>query len=338
MKYDGFDDEYEGLIDEEPSNQEQQEETIEQPQETFEDETPTEENEIDLFATLLKDRGIEDKSKISFEDENGNVQEVNWDDLSTEEQLNILRTSTPEAETGLDEAEIQWINAIRNSNLTPNEYIQAIQNQAIEQYKNFLQPESNYTVDQYSDDDLYRLDLINRMGLTQEEADESLERAKTNETLYNKQVAALRNEYKKQEDEYNQYTKLQQEQAQEQQYNQFKDSIETEINSFKLQADGNLEMSMEDKQNLYEFITGFDQAGNSWFGKALQDPNTVVKMAWFALNGEQMIQDIQDFYNSEIIKIKNSYNQKKTTPNNVIYKPKSTNTRTDVFDDLDDDF
>ena len=50
-------------------------------------------------------------------------------------------------------------------------------------------------------------------------------------------------------------------------------------------------MSNDDMQDLYNFITGVDNAGNSWFGKALQDPDTVVRMAWFELNGEKMLQE-----------------------------------------------
>jgi hypothetical protein len=38
-------------------------------------------------------------------------------------------------------------------------------------------------------------------------------------------------------------------------------------------------------QELYEFITGYDAAGNNYFAKALTDPKTLVQTAWLALNG-----------------------------------------------------
>lgn len=315
----------------------EEQEIIEQPQNNEEIIETSTDQEVDIIGTLLNDRGISDRTKISFETEDGQIQELNWDNLSSEEQLNILRTSTPSAEDGLDEIEINFINQLRGSNLTPQEYIEYIQNQAVETYKQSLSSKDSYTIDSYSDDELFVLDLKERIkDISDEEVDEALNRAKANESLYVKQINSLRNEYRQLEDENNKQTQLYEQQQAQQRYNQFAKSIQDEVINFNSIADGNLNMSNEDKQQLYEFITGFDQAGNSWFGKALNDPNTVVKMAWFALNGEQAIQDIQDYYNSEIIKIKRSYEPKKPTPN-IIYKPKSSN-QNNTFDDIDDEF
>jgi hypothetical protein len=47
---------------------------------------------------------------------------------------------------------------------------------------------------------------------------------------------------------------------------------------------------------LYQFITGFDNTGVNYFAKALSDPETVVKTAWFALHGEDVINSIEDYY------------------------------------------
>jgi hypothetical protein len=54
-------------------------------------------------------------------------------------------------------------------------------------------------------------------------------------------------------------------------------------------------MDNDDKEELYDFITGFDEAGNSILGKAMNDPAILVKMAWFALHGEDMLDDISDY-------------------------------------------
>jgi hypothetical protein len=54
---------------------------------------------------LLKSRGIDDRSKIKFEDEQGSVEELNWDNLSNEEKLNILNSSLSDPETDLDDEE-----------------------------------------------------------------------------------------------------------------------------------------------------------------------------------------------------------------------------------------
>jgi len=47
-------------------------------------------NKDDFTTEVLKIRGINDPSKIKFEDVTGAVVERSWDDLSREEQLNII--------------------------------------------------------------------------------------------------------------------------------------------------------------------------------------------------------------------------------------------------------
>jgi hypothetical protein len=90
---------------------------------------------------------------------------------------------------------------------------------------------------------------------------------------------------------------------------------------------------------LYEFITGVDAAGVSHFGKVLNDPEWLVRMAWFALNGEQMINDINEYYKKEIANVrKESYNRglqgkDKTT---VVHKNIQRNNTSKDYDDLDD--
>ena len=64
----------------------------------------------------------------------------------------------------------------------------------------------------------------------------------------------------------------------------------------------------DEKSELHEFLTGFDNAGNSWLGKALNDPNTLVKLGYYALNGDRMIEEISSYYNNEIAQVRqNSY-------------------------------
>ena len=88
----------------------------------------------DFIVTLLKSRGIEDMSKIKFEDEEGTMEEKDWNSLSNEEKLNILSYSDQDSDTDLDDNEVQLINAIRESGLTPAEYIQKLQTDGINSY------------------------------------------------------------------------------------------------------------------------------------------------------------------------------------------------------------
>lgn len=315
------------------------------PTEDSENETENTELEEDSFISeLLRSRGILDPNKIKFENDNGEIEELDWDSLDTQAKLNILNSSNEDTETGLDASEIELINAIRQSQLTPAEYIQYIQRTGVETYIQNTQNQGYVSsIDQYSDEELYVMDLISRsQEITKEEALEALERAKSNDVLFRKQMGAIRNEYKKAEEESIQYARLKQEQDAQEVYNQFAEQIEDSIINFKEFSGCELNMSNEDMQDLYNFITGFDNAGNNWFNKALNDPDTVVQMAWFILNGEKMIQDMNEYYQKEITNVrKESYNKGlkdasgKDKPS-VTYKPRTRSNATQTYyDDLD---
>ena len=307
---------------------------------------PTVIPEDDFISSLLKSRGIEDKTKIKFENDEGAVEEVDWDSLSTEDRLNILNSSINTSENDLDDSEIQLISAIRNSGMTPAEYIQYIEQSGVNRYiQNSQEDNYQYNVDQYSDDDLYVFDLISRTGITEEEAQEALERAKSNEALFAKQMGAIRNEYKEAEREQIQVAQEKQNQLAQERYNQFSQSIVDQINEFKDFSGYNIDMDAEEMQELYDFITGFDAAGNNHFNKALTDPKVVVQMAYFALNGQRLIDDITEYFQKEITNVgRESYAkgladaQKKKDKLNVVFKDKQkpTNQVVEDYNDLDD--
>jgi hypothetical protein len=243
----------------------------------------------------------------------------------------------------LDEQEKQLINAIRFSNLTPQEYLENVQKQSVNNYiENQGQNYQGYSIDNYSDDDLYIMDLISRSpDITEEEAVQSLALSKQNEVLFKKRMDGLRNEYKKAEEESLQYSQMQQQEEAQNQYNQFAEKIENQILNFKEFSGCQLNMNDDEMEELYNFITGYDSAGNSWFSKALSDPKTVVEMAWFALNGEKMISDITDYYQKEITKVrKESYDKglkAKGKTSQVTYKPKD-NKKINSLDNDDIDY
>lgn len=297
----------------------------------------------DFVDLLLKSKGIEDKTKIKFENEEGDIEEINWNSLSNQERFNILSSSDEDPETALDESEIQLINLIRESGLTPEEYVQNLQDSTIKKYiQDNQEPDYQYQVDQFSDDELFVYDFISRMGdVTQEEALEALDKAKSNESLFNKQITAIRNEYKAAEQDNIKQSELEQEQLVQEQYNQFSNQVADKINELTEFSGYNLNMEDEDKQTLYDFITGFDGAGNNYFSKALADPEILVKAAWLILNGEQMVQDISEYYQNEITKVrKESYRKgledsKNQSKSNIVFKDKKLESHIDIYDDLD---
>lgn len=296
----------------------------------------------DAISMLLKERGIEDKDRIKFENEEGNIDEVSWDNLSEGDKYNILKTSERNDNTSLDDSEIQLINTIRSSQLTPEEYLQYVGNNSVNNYVQSLQAQQPmvHYIDQYSDDELYVMDLLSKVeDITEQEALEALNNAKSNESLFKKQIDSIRNDYRRVEDESIQNAQMRQNQEQEERFAYFADSIANQIDNFNELYGYDLNMNSDDKQDLYDFILGQDNAGNSYFGKALNDPQTLVKMAWYTLNGDKMIRDMTDYFQKEITNVRKESYQKGVQDalngrSNITYKPRSKNSQSNI-DDLD---
>lgn len=298
-----------------------------------------------FISELLRSRGIQDMSKIKFEDEEGEIKEYDWNTLSNSEKLGIIQSSEGTPDTDLDESETELINTIRTSGMTPSEYIEYIKQDGINNYvQNRQAQEYQYQVDQFSDDDLFIYDFMSRMGdVSEDEAREALERAKSNESLYAKQIGAIRKEYKSMEEESIRQAQLEQEEQAQEQYNQFTDQIVDQIGDFNDFSGYDLNLDDDDRQELYDFITGFDKAGNNYFTKALSDPKVLVRTAWLTLNGEQMMEDITNYFQNEIKSVrKQSYEKgladakKQMNVSDVVFMDKQKQNTTKVYDDLDD--
>lgn len=262
--------------------------------------TSQQDNQDDIMSDFLKSRGIDDLDKIKFEDENDQIIERSWKDLSKEEKLNILNTplettEQQDNENDLSEEEINLLTQIRQSNMTPTEYINQLS--VREQVQ-----EPQYSIDQLSDDEVYILDLESRVGeLTDEQAAQALNIAKQqDEELYKKQIEGIRKEYKEREDLKNQQDQAQLEQEQQEAFNQYKDSVVNAIDN--LTSIGNLDLNFEDsdKETLAEFMLSQDESGKNYLYEALQDPETLTKAAWFILNGEDAFNSITDYFTNQI--------------------------------------
>lgn len=288
------------------------------------------EEQADFLQEYLKSKGISDMSKIMFEDENNNLIERSWDDLSQEERFNILNSSLEEPQTvyknDLTPEEAEFLQNLRNSGLTPNQYIESFQ----ENY------EPHYNVDDLSDDELFMLDLESRVGeLPDDQLEAALNLAKQNEDLYTKQIAGIRKEYKEREDYQNQQEEAARELEQQEQFEYYRTVVSEAIEN--LTSVGNLDVNLEDadREDLAEFILSQNQDGENYLAKALQDPQTLVKAAWFILNGDEAFNNIEDYFADQIKKISEArYKQgyedaKKGNPNKtiVISKPTSPKER-----------
>ncbi len=301
----------------------------------------------DALTSYLRFKGIEDPSKIKFENENGETEELDWNSLSKEEQLNILKTSDEDPDTALDDAEIELINQMRTADLTPEEFIQAIKQQGAAEYAKSLETTPQYQIDDLTDDELFILDLQTRIeDITEEESLQALEKAKSDEALFAKQMAGIRNEYKRIEDEANERENAQQEQLKAEQYQQFEDSVLNSIQKFNKVGGLDIEMDVDDMNDVANFILSADGAGVNYLAKALNNPDTLVKMAWFAIKGEQAFNDITEYFTNQIKEVSRTQYAKgledgkagksQGTSRVVTRKPNTRETRTYTsIDDLD---
>ena len=265
-----------------------------------------------LVERLLQDKGITDTSKIKFANEDNSIEERDWNSLSAEEQYNILseQPSIPQQNISdqLSDEELSLLNYMRQNNLTPSEYINLSIQQGVQNYIN-NQPGPSYQVDDMTDEDLYMADLkLRTPDITDEELLSALDTAKSNEQLFAKQVAGLRQEYKELEDSNREEEQaISQEQAQEQ-YNQFAETIYDSIDSLSTLGDIDIELDDNDKADLAEYILGYDQAGVNHLQKALSDPRNLTAAAWFLLKGQETIDGLIQYFTKEISEVrKNSF-------------------------------
>lgn len=265
------------------------------------DDNNSTETEDDVITAMLRQQGIDNPNEVQYEDSNGQIQKFRFDELPLEDQINILKGNNEQhdASNDLDEDEINLINYLRNNRLTSAEYANIIKNQAIQDYVSNQKP--SYRVDDLSDDDLFLLDLKSRVpDINEEDAATALDQAKQNESLFVKQVAGIRQEYQQKEEDM-----LQQEQAQKQaqdteRLQQFQNAVVSSINKLDQSDDFAYNLDQDDKNQLYNFILTPDQTGMSYLSKALNDPDALVRLSWYALHGDEIVDQIRTYYENQI--------------------------------------
>ena len=252
----------------------------------------------DFMSDFLKTRGIDDLNKINFQDDDGNITERSWNDLTNEEKINILNMPLEEEkqveDNGLTDDEVALLTQIRQSNMTPTEYLQSIAGEQVE-----ITPQ--YKIDELSDDEVYLLDLESRVGeLSDEEAAQALSTVKQNEEFFKKQIEGIRKEYKEREDLRTQQEEAERERENQEAFENYQAQVVDAINGFT--SVGNFDLNFEDadKEELAEFMLSRDQAGKNYLFEALQDPETLTRAAWFILNGEEAFNNISDYFAQQI--------------------------------------
>ncbi len=297
--------------------------------------SPEQNNEDDLTSEVLKLKGIDDPDKISFQDDSGAIVTRSWDSLSREEQINILgdvKEQQDQPNNELENDEINLINAIRNSGMDVNSYLQTLTPQV-------NQPQQTNVIDTMSDEDLYAFDILNKVGsdnITDEELDQALESAKANEALFKKTVDGLRASYNRQYEEEQANIANQQQAAQQQKYQAFASAINNQIDVFDNFAGQEIQLSNEDKDNLSEFMTSLDENGISPLGYALQNPAILTKAAFWLLNEDSISAELQKQVQDAYTRGFNAGKGDMLNKSKLVFKPKTTSKKSDPTWDSDD--
>jgi len=245
------------------------------------------EEHSDYITAYLKEYGIADPTKLQFEDEDGKIVEKNFNDLTDEEKLTVLKEV---ADPGYTDYEKQVVDYLRKNNATLDDVIEFYQKKAIEDYLN-ENPDKvhqrTYAIDEYTDDELYLADLKNKYPeFTDEELTSKLESAKLNEELFGKEVTAIRNSLKLQEEE---NEKLQ-EQQQEQSYQELQNNLQAAMANFTeivLDPDDKstdalaLQIEDADRAVMLRYLLERDKDGKSQLVKDLEDPNALIELAYY---------------------------------------------------------
>lgn len=264
------------------------------------DNNPDEED--DLLTSVLKAKGINPEA-IKVRNDEGEIEEIPFTSLTKEEQLDLLNYSPAEDEYGLEPEEINLINELRQNNLSVQDYLKAHRQQAIQDYLDGLEEQPQYQVDDLSDEQLFLADLkANVPDLTDEEAQAQLDLEKQNEALFTKKMAGLRNVYKEREDALIQQTQQDYEEKQRQADEAYENSILEAIRDNETIDFGESELTLseDDMNEIASFILDSDAAGVRYLARAIQDPQMLVQMAWFALKGPEALRQISEYYKHQI--------------------------------------
>ena len=287
---------------------------------------PEKEEKEDYLTRVLKSKGV-DKSRVRIENEQGDIEEWDFDDLDDETKYGILS----QQDLPLSDDEIQDINFLRRNRMNLRDFAKYQQEQAV---KDYLAQNQNpqYTVDQVSDDDLFKFELKEQMpDLTDDEVDEQLNKAKENESFFRKKIQALRTEYKNMEDAQTKQMEADAQAQSEQQFNAMAQAIVSAARN--IDEMNGMVLDDDDKEEVLSFLLDRDANGQSQFYKLFENPDALFKMAWFALKGPEAYDALTDYYKGEIAKARRAGKQQENRPaQRVVRKQTKRSNESDPYD------
>lgn len=256
----------------------------------------TDKSYLDL---LLESKGINNRT-IQIADENGTISNINFDDLSEQEKFDLLNDQNQSGSDVLDDDEIATLNFLRQNKMNLQDFAEWQKQVGIQQYLSNNQQTSD--IDGFSDEEVIAYDLIKRFGdnMTDEEIDQEVDRLKQDEESFKKRVDLLRNSYKNEELALAKFYEDENKKIYEANQQQFINAYEQTLSDIK--SIQGIELDDDDKNELYQFVLEKDPNNKTQFSKLLNDPEQVIKMAWFALHGEEAMNNVIDYFKKEITK------------------------------------
>ena len=255
------------------------------------------ESSKDYISRLLESKGI-DRNKVQILDEEGNPTEVSFDSLSDQDKFDILNYQ--EDSVIPEDHEIQMINFLRQNNMTLQDFAEWQRQEAIQEYLSQQQAVSD--TDSYSDEEIVAYDYIKRFGesMSDEEIDAEIERLKADPEAFATRVSLLRNAFKAEEEA---QAKLYQDEAAAKQAENEKMFVDTYHQAMAgIDSIQNTELDDNDRDELLRFVLEKDQANRTGLSKAMDNPENVLKMAWYLLHGEERVDAMIDYFQKEISK------------------------------------
>lgn len=262
----------------------------------------------DVVSVILKRNGI-NPSAIEIHDENGQPQIVSFSELTRDEQIDMLNSIggqkqyTRQDDNDLDDEEIDLLNSIRKSRMNVSDFVSAIKEQAVNEFLENGGGERLYSVDELDDDDLYMSDYAAKVpNATEEEVVAALEAAKANPQVFKRTMEGMRETYKQQEEAKRQADMQNEEMRVAKQQEEYENIIVDAVGKMSKIQFGELDINLsnDDKEQIASAILDRDITGARYLANLINDPDTLSKMVWFALKGEEGIDQMQRYYRKEI--------------------------------------
>lgn len=274
----------------------------------------------DMVEELLRSKGYNPEA-IKFENEDGEIETVSFNELSREEQLELLNAEhdNPYEDLDFTESEIEAVEFLRDNNMTLQELAQTIRQQVQEELSG--QVEQTYQVDDFSDDELFIVDFKHKYGedFTDEELIFELEKARENEELFNRKIGKLRSDYKQYEEEAREEQQREAELAQQQEHENYISQMVHVARGINDMHD-TAELDDNDKNLILSYMFDPGPTGQTQMQKALSDPETMFKVAWYLQYGDETFKEMNKYYKGEIAKYskQNNATKPKQKPETVI--------------------